>query len=172
MLMRLSSRADVLMVKLIAGKVTFVQRRLWPALITVAQSKEAWQTRRLSPAARVLLAAVASSGSLRTDALPPRAALRIGRPGGIAKELEERLLIYAEEIHTEKGAHAKRLESWANVVKRTGFTLQKMAVETAKAEIEAVVRRLTKETGAHRELPWSRAASRRREGRKRRTREG
>src|SRR6059058_1350621 len=39
----LSDDADVLTSRLIAGKVTFVHRRLWPAFLSVALSNAPWQ---------------------------------------------------------------------------------------------------------------------------------
>src|SRR5260370_30664127 len=58
---------DAVVTRLIAGKVTYVHRRLWPALLAVAMSNEPWQ--RAGP-----------------DATP--------------RELQERLALPAEEVHT------------------------------------------------------------------------
>src|SRR5262245_38305289 len=52
----LEDHPDVLVAKLVAGKVTFVHRRLWSALIAVGRAREAWQLAGLEPAARDLLA--------------------------------------------------------------------------------------------------------------------
>ena len=41
---RLGDHEDVLIVKLVGGKVTFVHRKLWPALLAVARSGEPWQS--------------------------------------------------------------------------------------------------------------------------------
>jgi hypothetical protein len=48
----LAERTEVLETKLIQRKVTFVSALLWPALLGVATSNEAWQGAGLSPAAR------------------------------------------------------------------------------------------------------------------------
>src|SRR5215213_3774175 len=52
---RLDGDPDVLTARLVAGKVTYVHRRLWPQLLAVACSGEAWQTRGISNEARQLL---------------------------------------------------------------------------------------------------------------------
>src|SRR5262245_59204708 len=39
----LAAHPDVLTVKLLLGKATFIHRRLWPALLAVACAHEAWQ---------------------------------------------------------------------------------------------------------------------------------
>src|SRR5829696_294437 len=40
---------EVLSTKLIARKVTFIHRRLWPAIAAIGESNEPWQTRGLTP---------------------------------------------------------------------------------------------------------------------------
>jgi len=45
---QLSAHRDVLETKLVSGKVTFVHRILWPALLGVATAREPWQLQRLS----------------------------------------------------------------------------------------------------------------------------
>lgn len=90
---------DVVTAKLIAGKVTFVHKRLLPALYAVGRSREPWQMRGLSPAARKLLARVDRDGRVRAS-------------GPAAKELQLRLLVNAREEHTESGRHETVLEAW------------------------------------------------------------
>lgn len=101
----LSDHADVLATKLIAGKVTFVHRSLWPALFGVGAAREPWQTAGLSPQARRLLRTLDARGSVRATGKEP-------------KLLERRLVARAGEVHTESGAHALLLETWRSVAKR------------------------------------------------------
>lgn len=95
----LEAAGDVVATKLIGGKVTFVHRRLWPALAAVGRAREEWQTRGLSAAARRLLARVDEEKSVHTS-------------GPAAKELQERLLVDAHEEHTASGKHVTVLKSW------------------------------------------------------------
>src|ERR1700682_6233824 len=39
----LAGHPDVLITKLISAKVTYVDRALWPAIVTVGRAREAWQ---------------------------------------------------------------------------------------------------------------------------------
>src|SRR5207244_5416939 len=39
---------DVAVTKLVSGKITFVHRKLWPALLALATAREAWQMKGLS----------------------------------------------------------------------------------------------------------------------------
>ena len=95
----LEAAGDVVSTKLIGGKVTFVHRRLWPALTAVGSSRQEWQMRGLSPAARRLLARVDEEKSVHAS-------------GAAAKELQKRLLVDAHEEHTASGKHVTVLKSW------------------------------------------------------------
>ena len=122
---------DVLTVKLIAGKVTFVHRRLAPAIAAVGGSRARWQTRGLSPAARKLLARVDTEGKVRTS-------------GPAVKQLQERLLVNAHEEHTESGRHETVLEPWPR---------GRMSAETGRHQIEKAATAIGAELH---DLPWNR----------------
>ena len=95
----LAAHPDVLVVKLVRGKATFLHRRLWPALLGVACAREDWQFATLSEQARALYAAVEQQGVLRAT-------------GAVPKELERRLLVASSQRHTERGHHELQLASW------------------------------------------------------------
>lgn len=127
-LSRLDEHADVLPTKLLGGKVTLVHRGLWPALLAVSSSDEPWQTARLSTPARRLLASI-------KEAEQP-----IRQSGPAVKELESRLLVHAQEIHTESGTHEIVLQSWpmwAKAVRvkplRSGAAAKQQLEEAAQA---------------------------------------
>jgi hypothetical protein len=103
-LSRLSEHEDVLFTKLLAGKVTLVHRRLWPALLAVARERARWQMLGLSSAARRVLA---KAGAGAHDA-----------SGKAVQELEARLLVHAEQVHTGSGRHALHVESWDDWARR------------------------------------------------------
>ena len=98
---------DVMVTKLIQGKVTFVHRRLWKAVLSVAMARDRWQTEGLSREAGALLEQVEREGTVQTSG-PPSA------------ELEQRLLVHGDQIHTESGKHKTRLETWPAWAKRCG----------------------------------------------------
>src|SRR5262249_46593451 len=51
----LEDGGEVLFVPLLSAKVTLVHRRLWPALVSVGESRAAWQMDPLAARARALL---------------------------------------------------------------------------------------------------------------------
>jgi hypothetical protein len=136
---------DVLLVKLVSKKETFVHRSLWPQLFAIASAKEDWQTTGLSARARALLSKVETYGAIRLDELGrgfDRKAL-----GRAARELEERLLVHGDQVHTEKGAHAKLLSSWVERAKKLNVRFEGIDLASARAAFE--------ERTAGR-LPWQR----------------
>jgi len=122
---------DAIATKLIAGKVTFVHRRLWPAVAAVGSAREPWQIRGLSLAARRLLARVDRQGKVRASGPP-------------SKQLQERLLVNAREEHTESGRHESVLEPWTS--SKLTATEGRRRLEKAAVAIGAELH----------DLPWNR----------------
>lgn len=138
---RLDDDPDVLSTRLVAGKITYVHRRLWPAFMAIARSHVSWQMNGLSSDAARLFDSVKKSGTRAT--------------GRAAKELQERLLIHAEQVHTESGRHETQLEMWTRVQKIRDVVSAK-DIDAARAEIEAAVVGIG---GSATTLPWHRFAS-------------
>jgi hypothetical protein len=103
----LAEHPDVLVTRLVQGKVTFVHRRLWAAVLAVGQSQAPWQFARLSAPATALLELVQRQGMLFAS-------------GKSVKALELRLLAHGEQVHTDAGHHAIRLETWIAWAERVG----------------------------------------------------
>jgi hypothetical protein len=91
-------------------QVTLIHPALWSSLVAVGSAREEWQTRGLSDAGRALLDEVRGAGTLRLDRLPRWEFAR--KAGDVARELERRLLVHADQVHTDSGRHAKILEDW------------------------------------------------------------
>ena len=144
---------DALQTKLVSGKVTFVHRRLWPALAGAGSAKEPWQVEGLSAEEAQLLQAVGEAGWLRTDETEGRGRLDPKTVRRAAKRLERRLLVLSREIHTETGAHARVLESWDSWGQRTGVQDWKPADE-GRRELEAALSLINDKFGAEGRLPW------------------
>jgi len=143
----IADREDVLLIKLVSGKATFVSHRLWPAVLAVGTAREPWQIAGLSAAARKLLARVDAEGAVRASGDGPR-------------ELERRLLVLGESVHTESGAHAKSLSSWSQWRERLPAKSRPRTIPAAqgKRELEAAVRSLNERFSASGRLPWSNVA--------------
>ena len=127
----LSDDDDVLTTRLIAGKVTFVHRSLWRPFLSIATANEPWQTRGLSATARTLHKSIPTTAK-----------------GPAARELQERLLVRATEVHTEAGRHETRIEAWPAVK-------HAMPAEAARAELERAAVAIG---AAAKTLPWNRYA--------------
>jgi hypothetical protein len=134
---QLEQHPDVLVTKLVAGKVTFVHRRLWPALLAVATSREPWQFVSLAGEARALYKSVEDQGVLMAA-------------GRHAKELERRLLVHGEQVHTDAGHHELRLESWTLWAERVGCE-HSITARDARSLLETTLGELG---GTKRYLPW------------------
>ena len=96
--------------KLVLGKDTLVHRRLWPALVAAAESRQAWQTRGLAADAKRLLARVRRGRPIRTDEAPAGKGRKLGRRRDGAGTPAARP---GTSEHTASGHHARFLETWA-----------------------------------------------------------
>jgi len=165
---RLVRHRDVLLTKLISGKTTFIHRKLWPAILSIANSNEAWQLDGLSDEARFLLEVVKKKGEVRTDKISWKTTSTTGPKskgnmmGNAARELESRILVYGRPVHTEYGMHAKLLESWDHWSNRVKFNYRenKMPLELAKKKLETTLSTIDAHHTGKGSLPWVQKRSR------------
>lgn len=151
--MRLMKQSDVIYVRLVAGKMTYVHRRLWPALYSVATAREPWQLANLPESAKSMLKMLDKRESLRMDEI--KSARTAKKLGTDARLLESRLLAFGDDVHTDSGAHVKRVETWPHWAKRVGFETNELpASDEARRELERVVAQLNLEHSADATLPW------------------
>ena len=123
----LEDSSQVVSLKLLEGKATFVDRALWPALLAVVLD-EGWRRARvkaLSAAAKALLKKVEAAACVRGDAPKP------------VKELEEALLVHCGSDHTVNGRHEKRLTGWPQWAKAQGARAGRLTVEAALTQLQA-----------------------------------
>ena len=137
----LRDHPDVLLVKLISGKLTFIHRPLWPAIIAIGTAREPWQMDGLSKEAQALLKKMDSQIGVESSGDPVR-------------ELEARLLVRATSVHTEHGFHRKEVQSWTAWARSAKLGKVKLTPAEAKAQLESVVGRLNQQFGAKGTLPW------------------
>ena len=134
----LEDGGQVLFVPLLSAKVTLVHRRLWPALVSVGESRAPWQMDALAPRALQLLEKVDEDGRVRAT-------------GPSSKALARALLVHAEQVHTAGGSHATELVSWAmvrearEIAERLDEDTGRRALEDAAATMDAALA-----------LPWAR----------------
>jgi len=76
--------------------------------------------------------------------------------GDLVRDLERKLLIHADQIHTDSGAHAKGLKHGSTGVKeRKGFVRSSIKPDEAKRNLEERLRTLNEEFGGTARLPWA-----------------
>ncbi len=139
----LAQHADVLVVKLVSAKITYVHRDLWPQIVAISRARAAWQLERLSHTAVGLLEDV--------DRAPVLTDRRSAKP---ASELEKGLLVSSEQVHTAAGSHARQIETWDHWVRRKDLTLLKVKVDDAIDSIEQLMTSLNRQFKARGRLPW------------------
>jgi hypothetical protein len=162
---RLDDDREVLSSKLVAGKVTYVHKRLWPAVYALGTAREAWQLEAIAAGARWLLEEVDAQGALRTDLVTPPSALRGSkRIADFARDLERRLLVHAMETHTPSGAHAKVLQTWPRWASEVQLSQHEpLSAAQARLQLEQSAARLAADVSEGVvQLPWQTRQSRRR----------
>jgi len=137
--------------KLVNGKLTFVARRLWPALMAIGRGEAEWQCDGLSKDAEAVLGYVRRRGAVRADQVDFVPDVEVAK---ILALLEKRLLVHVEAFHSEAGSHHKLLRSWRRWCADAGYTPERRALGTARAELEAAARGLSDACGARARLPW------------------
>jgi hypothetical protein len=150
---RLQHCGDVVLVKLVSGKETYLHRRLWPHLLAIGLAHEAWQLDGLTETAAALQAEVERCGNTRLDQV--RSARSRKELSEDARALAMRLLVFADDVHTESGAHVRRLETWQRWAARHDVALSNLpSASEGRAEFERVVVAANAERSASAFLPW------------------
>jgi hypothetical protein len=150
---RLMEQRDVLFIRLVTGKMTYVHRRLWRPLYSVATARQPWQLADLPRTAKSMLRMVDRRGNFRMDEI--RSSRTAKELGGDARILETRMLVFGDDVHTDSGAHVKRIENWTQWAKRVELaTTQLPSIDDARRELEGIVTRLNQKYGADAILPW------------------
>ena len=111
--------AETTVAKLVAKKQTLIDRRRWPELAAIGNEHATWQLDGLRHDAHALVdAALQAGGPVRADSLTidgPRART------DVVRDVERRLLLHSDEVHTESGRHAKVLQPWSTWVGSAGI---------------------------------------------------
>jgi hypothetical protein len=160
----LADHSDVLVARLISGKLTLVHRRLWPEFLAIATARERWQTRGLERFAMSVFDLIGRRGSVQARVLVSEGKTESRRTRDAIRVLEKRLLIHARSVHTETGAHDKVIQSWDCWRQTAGLDRVVSDAVSARSELEQAAAALGG-VPAVRRLPWatgsaqSRAAS-------------
>lgn len=118
-LTELEDDEDVRSCKLIDGKVTFVHRRLWPALLRVAQERDLFP----KPSAAAKAALKRLGGKLDRK---------------VREELERTLLVIGRSEHTPTGKHEVRVEAFTDAFPADARReARRMSLEEATSALRA-----------------------------------
>ena len=129
---------EVATAKLVSGKVTFLHRRLWPALAAVGNEGATWQWRGLGDRERGLIDRLADARQLRTDALLDHLEGHERKEMKRAiDQLDKRLLSYTEQVHTDSGKHARILTTWPHFIAQRA--LEPPSAERGREALEQCV---------------------------------
>ena len=149
----LEAHYDVQVLKLVSGKVTFVHRKLWPAIYSIGTAREDWQMERLSPAALGLLEKLDRDGELFTDALIAVGGYSYKAVSQEAKKLEKNLLAIVEGFR-ESGKHHRHLQSWPHWAELVNFQPGNITAAEGKLQLQAAVSYINTEFNSKGNLPW------------------
>jgi hypothetical protein len=147
---------SILVLKLWRGKVTLVDRRLWPSLARIGRARSAWQLAGLTETASRLLEYIDREGTVRGDQLPPDFDPRSPGFASSIRVLERRLLVLTRSVHTPSGAHALVAESWRSWCRRTRTSMGPGSVAEAERAIEVAARSLDPGHDPRLAFPWHR----------------
>jgi len=148
---------DVLVIKLISGKVTYIHKRLWPDLMTILIAKENWQIDILSNNGKKVLELVERAGVIRADHLESETKNQINRKDlkKAINEIEKGLLVYCNEVHTERGSHSKLLKSWDHFIKEKELKINRqLDILASKKSLDKIVVELNAKFRSNAKLPW------------------
>jgi hypothetical protein len=144
----LSARKELLVMKLIDGKYTFIAPELRDAAYALGGYVDDWQGKKLSPSAKRLLAKLEKAGTLPVNASNK----------ADAALLEKLLLANGEQQHTDSGKHVKVLFSWEKTAKKLGHKVKNLPVEEAKRAWENHLWDFNKRHSSAFRLPWQKRA--------------
>ena len=130
---------DVMQLKLVKRKVTFVHRDLWPAVLGLLSGEAPWQTTGLTSEEKRLLTLVKVKGQVRGDKIPARGFVDVKKS---AKELESRYLVVTQQEHSESGAHFNVYESWEHWRERVASKVAALKTAEARKSLEAAVTKI------------------------------
>ena len=156
-LARLGQEEGILRLRLINAKWTYVHRRLWTVVLGAVGGRATWQRHGLSARGRSLLERVARFGVVDLNESAERGGLSLKQAGDAARELERRILVLSYEVHTPRGWHTKRLESWETWRRRHRVGRSAVPGDRARARLEAAADAMTPAGAAPARLPWQRS---------------
>ena len=151
---QLKEHADVIAARLVSRKITYVHRMLWPELFGVVTAGEPWQRSGISTLTRRIIQRVESKGSVRTDLDDLFANCSTSERRAAMGEVEERLLLHSSDLHTERGTHAKLLQTWEECRRIKRFHGRTLEGAESRKRLELSVQSWSAGSDKRATLPW------------------
>ena len=120
----LDDEKDVLCLKLINGKRTYLHRKYWNPVLNLVYTHRSVTVDTLSVGAKKILALVSKNKSLRSD--DPSIKRNYAKMKPFIREIEKELFCYSQSVHTESGFHATELLSWEAILQQRHFKMSKL----------------------------------------------
>lgn len=145
----LEQNRSILVIKLIGGKVTYIDESLFPQIYSIVCEAREWQIKKMKEVDLQILNYISKKKRINSD--DPQLAKISKDPKKSLSNLEKRLLIYATEKHTSSGKHIKEYLVW----KESKIT-KSLEIEYSESisHIENIVSSLNQKSGASLKLPW------------------
>lgn len=141
---------NILIIKLLDGKVTYVHESLFPDIYSIVSEARDWQLKKLKPDELKLFKFVLKKKKVLSD--DPNLGDLFSDSRKSFSTLEKKLLLYSVEEHTESGKHIKEYLPW-NESKI--FNKAPKNYELAKDNIERIIDKINRESASKVRLPWS-----------------
>jgi hypothetical protein len=154
LLQTFTERSGSLRTKLVDGKVTHIHRRLWPAFLVRVRHLDPARVHRLSPAAQALHERLREQPTVRTDELRRSGFADAKQVTKAIRELELKLLIHTDDVHTDSGAHAKVLMTWTTWADGRQIAAPELSLAEASAQLDEAVQALGHGARRRPKLPW------------------
>lgn len=145
----LEHNRNVLIIKLLDGKVTYLHENLFSDIYAIVIEPRDWQLKRLKPDELSLLKYVSKKNLVQSD--DPKLKDLVDDAKKSFATLEKKLLVHSSEEHTDSGKHIKEFRPWK---KSKIFTKALGDYETAQQKIESLVEKMNHNSGANAKLPW------------------
>ncbi len=150
----LKDHPDIIMTYLVSQKITYVHRRIWPALFGVAMSEDPWQKKDIGLHARRIFRCVTQKDFVRSDDKNIFGKLSTVERRNSIRELERGLVVHSVDTHTESGTHAKTLQTWERCMIQKRFRGNPFATDKAYQKFERIIEDWQLGTNLRSILPW------------------
>jgi hypothetical protein len=146
----LEHNRNVLVIKLLDGKVTYVHESLFADIYSIVAEPRDWQLKKLKSDELALFKYISKKAKVVSDDSKLKDLVEDSKKSFAT--LEKKLLVYSQEEHTASGKHVKEFMAWKN---SKIFTNTLVDYETAQARIEKIIDRLNQESKSKTRLPWA-----------------